>query len=120
MCMVDEGEPADLAVVREIRARKPRKCDECQGPIRVGDLYRRSKFLYDDYWSSFAMCEGCLEGAARWLTKECGGYLCGGVEEDLYEHWLERFNLGISNAEIIGLGRLVVEMRRRRAQRPAA
>lgn len=115
MCMVDYGEPADLAVLDEVRARKERKCDECQGPIKPGDIYKRSKFLYDGYWSTFAMCPACIAGPAQWLNQQCGGYLCGGVEEDLYEHWGERHELGITDAEIIGLGRLVLEMRKRRA-----
>lgn len=115
MCMVDYAEPADVADVAEVRARKARKCDDCQGPIAVGETYRRAKFLYDGYWSSFAMCPACMAGPARWLTEQCGGYLFGGVEDDLGEHWGERHELGISDAEILGLGRLVIEMRRRRS-----
>lgn len=124
MCMVDDCEPCDLSNVKEMRSRKDRKCDECRGPILAGEIYTRAKFLYDGYWSSFAMCEACKIGPARWLTDQCGGYCFSGVGEDLYEHWEDRFGLGVSDAEIIGLGRLVIEMRwrggRRRAQRATA
>lgn len=119
MCMVDYAEPADVSHVDDVRARKPHRCDDCRGPIAIGETYRRAKFLQEGYWSSFAMCPACMAGPARWLTEQCGGYCFAGVEEDLAEHWSERHDLGISDAEILALGRLVIEMRRRHGREEA-
>ena len=85
MCMIDYGEGADVYVARVRKARKPHKCDECGRIVNAGEQYLYASMLYERHWSSFATCEHC-QSASQWLSDNCGGYLHGGVLEDIQEH----------------------------------
>lgn len=100
MCMIEDAEIADIyreTVVH--RARKPHKCLDCFREIAPGESYTAVDMLYDGRWTHEEMCAHC-HAAAQWLVKECGGFLVGGIEEDLEMHWREeepyigRFSLG--------------------------
>jgi hypothetical protein len=67
------------------RAAKEHKCAECFRPIAVGETYYRATGLYDGQWDTHHTCSHCYV-ACQWLVDNCGGFLHGGVDEDIYEH----------------------------------
>ena len=86
MCMVDGGEPATLYRDKVVaRARKVHECAECGRTIELGEQYHTATMLYDGWWSTFASCVHCM-AAEAWLKDQCGGFLHGGVLQDLQEH----------------------------------
>lgn len=105
MCRIEDSEMSDLIVTSYPRAAKNHACFECRQAISKGDVHLHSKSLYDGHWSSARLCQRC-EAAAKWLTRECGGYIFGEIEEELVEHWHEGY-------QSLPLGRLIVHMRRR-------
>ena len=88
MCMVDDAESAAVCETIIRKARKDRQCHECFRVIRKGERYEHASVLFDGHWTTNDTCEGCL-WAREWLIKECGGYLFGGVLEDLQQHHYE-------------------------------
>lgn len=88
MCSLDGADPCDVyhAVMRT--AAKPHKCYECGNQIAKGTRYETATMLYDGRWTTCRTCPHCL-AAARWLELVCGGYLHGGLSEELEEHWSE-------------------------------
>lgn len=109
MCMVDYGEPATLYNARVVtHSRKARKCEECRRDIAIGEKYHSASMLYEGRWSTYDTCEHCM-AAQRWLTAQCGGFLHGGVDEDLREHVHE---LTFAPGEAVALLRLIVGIRR--------
>ena len=91
MCMIDYGETADVFIAEQRKARKAHQCSECERMIEPGEQYSHSRWLYDGYWESSATCQHC-NAAAKWLVKVCGGWLIGGLSEDLEEHRDEGYN----------------------------
>jgi hypothetical protein len=115
MCLIDMADgPFAVYVAKQRVARVRRHCNECHAWIEAGDTYRWSKGLFDRRWTEYRICLACFDGPCAWLSDVCGGWLHHGVHEDLDEHWSERWKLGISAAEVLYLGRLVVAMDRRR------
>lgn len=105
MCMIDGGERYDLLVQREVKkSRKDHTCYECGRLIKVGESYRVYGGLYDGKWDTHPTCQHCLV-ACEWLVKNCHGFLCGGVYEDIEQH--------ADEYHIFGLFRLEIGMRRR-------
>jgi hypothetical protein len=105
MCAVDDADPCDVWHAVYPTARKRHVCEECQRSIQTGETYRRVKMLYEGYWSESITCAHC-EAAGAWMGEVCGGYLGGGLDEELREHWSEGY------ASIL-LGRLILGMRER-------
>lgn len=60
-CDIDDDPPSFWAVNRVKRARKPHKCDECHGPINIGEGYRRSIGVWEGDFLSFEECFLCEE-----------------------------------------------------------
>lgn len=106
MCMVDDGDYAEVYVRRDRRARKPHRCYECARVIAPGEGYEEARSLYPDGWSTFRTCAHC-QVVQAWLRRECDGFLHGGTLEDLRSHWWEDDLL-----RGMELGRLVVGSRR--------
>lgn len=105
MCMIDGGDPPKVYHSKTRTARKERKCDECSRTIMKGEPYLYASMLYDDYWSSFSVCQHC-QTPAQWLTDNCGGYAHAGILEDINEHRMEYRELRYS------MLRLEIGMRR--------
>lgn len=108
MCMVDDsdGPVKHIDEGRYVRARKAHKCQECMRQIRPGERYHREVFLGDDRApETWKTCEHCMV-AREWLRCECGGWIYGGVEEDVAEHWHD------GEGDDINLARMIVGMRR--------
>lgn len=107
MCMVDDGDPAEVfdeAVIA--KSRKEHLCFECKGRIEKGESYRRIFMVTDGDAMTVKQCLFCIE-ASEWLNNQCGGYCPGYIYDDLYEHWSE-------GEKTVELGRLLLGMRRRR------
>lgn len=86
MCMIDDadGRSTVLGESHPI-ARKQHKCFECARTIEPGETYLAESLLFEGEFSAHKTCSHC-EVARAWLAAECGGWLYGGVEEDIREH----------------------------------
>lgn len=103
---------AEVEGVRERRARKRRRCDECHGPIEPGDTYRYLTWKYGEGWSDFSCCAACCAGPIAFCLRNCGCVLYGGVEDHLTDVFRE-YEFTTPGVRF-RLGRMLVEMRRRR------
>lgn len=86
MCNVDNADES-VTVLSDTRprARKPHRCDECARTIEPGEAYRRHSFVFEGRVGCSKCCTHC-EVARAWLRDECGGWIYGGVLEDIAEH----------------------------------
>lgn len=88
----------------ERKARTPHECYECGRTIQPGETYHRTAVVCDGRFEAYKHCGQCAI-VADWLLKTCSGFLFGGVEDDLGEHWSEDYRC-------LDLGRLIVGMGR--------
>lgn len=89
MCRAEDAEPWKIFQHTTPTARKAHTCVECGRTIQSGEQYHRGRgVLYGGPWESYAWCRHC-DAAARWLSRECGGYLFEEVLTELVEHWNE-------------------------------
>lgn len=95
MCMVDFSD-GRVTVIRDEwrKARKAHKCNECFRVIAAGERYSFEFFTFDGDCNSHRTCEHCMV-VRGWLTDECGGFLYGGVEEDIHEHASEGYGFRV-------------------------
>lgn len=109
MCMFDDGEGWAVFHDETRTCAKPFRCGECGRDVGRGEryYYAAGKLCGYDGWESYKTCAHCRWIAAAWLSGECGGWLFGGVYEDLYEHRHEVESLDLA------LGRAIVGMRRK-------
>lgn len=107
MCMIDHGDmdPRGFSHTRMVRARRPHRCCECSRTIMPGEVYERTKALYEGRFDTYHACAHCVPAKA-WLSDNCGGYVFMGVWEDIAEHVQEYRRLTFP------LGRLLVASRR--------
>lgn len=85
MCAYDDSDPVTMLGESNPKARKPHKCAECGRTIEPGETYRLERFVFDGKMSAHKTCSHCL-AARNWLGAECGGWIFGGVANDLREH----------------------------------
>lgn len=85
MCMVDDADRSTSLGELYPRARKPHKCEECRRTIEPGEVYSLSKTLFDGRVHAYKTCSHCVV-ARDWLSANCGGWIYGGVWEDIEEH----------------------------------
>lgn len=86
MCMFDNCDGTVTMLSEAIpTARKAHKCRECGRAIESGEKYHVERFVFDGELTTHKTCAHCMV-ARCWLHDECGGYVFGGVEEDLREH----------------------------------
>lgn len=109
MCMVDEGEGWAVSRDGHRVASRPYRCYECDREIAMGERYYYLTGIIngDHHWETYRLCAHC-DWAAGWLRGQCNGFLFGGVQEDLRNHWDEDVLL-----RDFDLGRRIVGMRRR-------
>lgn len=105
MCAIEGAEPWDFVHDEQRTARKTHRCYECDRAIHPGERYHILTGLYDGRWSTERTCKHCA-AAGVWMQRVCGGYLTGGLLEELVEHWHEGYRS-------IGLGRLIAGIRHR-------
>lgn len=86
MCMADSADGYCTTINQAWRkAAKKHRCSECRRQILPGEGYRYEFTRFDGEVSQHHTCEHCLV-ARQWLMENCGGWLYGGVEEDIQEH----------------------------------
>lgn len=108
MCMYDDAETVEpIEDGHYVTARKDHKCHECKRTIKAGEKYHTEAHFYEGF-VRHKTCAHCMV-ARGWLSDECGGWVFGGVYEDMREHC----NYG---QYPIGVYRLAVGMRRRWAR----
>lgn len=93
MCMVDSanGFVTVLTEPRMVKARKVHLCDECCRFIQAGEHYERGSHIWEDELNTTRVCRQCRV-ARKWLVSRCGGWVYGGVQQDIREHaqeWAE-------------------------------
>jgi hypothetical protein len=85
MCMADDADRSTPLGELYPRARKPHRCGECFRTIEPGERYTIHKTLFDGRVDVYKLCAHC-DVARAWLGDNCGGWLYGGVWEDIDEH----------------------------------
>lgn len=94
MCMIDYAERCTVLSDTEPTARKAHRCDECHRIIEPGEKYKNESLLMDGQASTHKTCRHCLR-VREWLCDECGGWVYGGVEEDIREHSWEGYGVAV-------------------------
>lgn len=92
MCMF-EGADCEIGFHKATMrtARKQHVCQECGRMIEPGESYEFVAAKYDgDLWTG-KTCAHCV-AVRKWLIEVCGGYIYGGVRDDLSEHKHEGYN----------------------------
>ena len=87
MCNTDYDYPSVYSV-KEHKARKIHKCDECYSKINIDEKYRSHFGVWNGKASTFKACHFCMI-AQDWLKIECGTYMLGGLREEIEEHAFE-------------------------------
>src|SRR5665213_2830283 len=82
------------------KARKPYKCEECHGPIVVGETYEYTVAKYDGHLDVYRTCAHC-QVAKAWLYANCGGALVSEVIEEIKEHAEEYPRLALPLLRIV-------------------
>lgn len=100
MCMIDYADERCIVLHEgNPTARKQHTCSECGRTIRVGETYENACLLYDGTKSTSKTCVHCQE-VRRWLSRECGGWCYGGVEEDIAEHAHEGYGWPVARMAV--------------------
>src|SRR4051812_27618700 len=95
MCMIDDSDGnVTMLSERTPVARIAHKCAECARDIRPGERYTVERFVFEGSLSAHKTCGHCLR-VREWLRDECGGWLFGGIEEDIREHAAEGYGIAV-------------------------
>ena len=82
MCMIDHDGDDCIVLSEYVRtARKEHKCYECGAKILPGNKYLIQNTARDGEMQVFKTCTDC-KAKMDFLSKECGGFVYGGVCED--------------------------------------
>lgn len=86
MCMVDFSD-GTITVLHERypTARIAHKCNECNRAISPGEKYMVERYVFDGDAKTHKTCAHCCV-VRQWLASECGGWMYGGLHEDISEH----------------------------------
>ena len=110
MCMADDCDDYVTVLSKDLPvARKSQKCGECYRKIEPGELYQRENAIFGGEFVSYITCKQCVVVRA-WLSRQCGGFVYGGIGEDVEGH-LQDYMLPLPVR--FGIARLVVGMRAR-------
>jgi hypothetical protein len=66
-------------------ARKDHVCYECGRTISKKEKYQYTFGVWGGDVNTYKTCEHCVVGQ-KWLWETCGGYLHGGLDEEMREH----------------------------------
>lgn len=95
MCNVDYSDGyVTILHDRHPIAKKEHRCGECHRTIWRGESYMTERTIFDGNAETHKTCLHC-QIARDWLVGECGGFLYGGVKEDIYEHAREGYGFGV-------------------------
>lgn len=76
-------DPAEVYVATTPKAKKPHRCCECRGTIRVGETYERVFMVYCGDASTSKTCMDCV---ALWCDlRRSSGDPCGALHGGLIE-----------------------------------
>lgn len=106
VCAIDDVEPWEVYREESRRARKEYRCFECGRTIEPRESYLHSTGKLDGDWLTQRICAHCA-AAGQWMVKVCGGWMLGGLDVELKEHWDEEPEL-----RHLWLGRVIVAMSR--------
>lgn len=84
MCSLDYDSPLFYRQTYR-NARKEHKCSECGRIIMPTEFYQYAIGKWDRALSVFKTCINCCV-PQKWLLEKCGGYLHGGLYEEILEH----------------------------------
>jgi hypothetical protein len=84
MCSIDYDVASVYSETDRI-ARKEHICCECSRIIEKKEKYRHVFGVWVGKVSIFKTCSNCLK-PQEWLKKECGGFLHGNLEDEIFEH----------------------------------
>jgi hypothetical protein len=107
MCAIDWSDGWEFYSAAERRARKDHKCYDCNRVIHRGETYHHAAGKSDGYFCDYKICAHCI-AAGAWLNAACGGWLYGGIGEELREHWQYE-----PDHHSMALGRIIIGHRRR-------
>ncbi len=86
MCNIDYVDiSCEFYSERQPKARKDHVCGDCFRTIKAGENYLYISGSWEGDFSTHKQCLNCQK-VANLLTKHCGGYLFGEMDEDLIEH----------------------------------
>ena len=68
-----------------VKARRDRKCEECSGLIRTGQLYSRAKGCWDGQWQTYSECLPCFALRQAWHDTEGCWPSLGNLRDDVIE-----------------------------------
>lgn len=90
MCFYyDDSESAEFWTEKIVKARKPRKCNACNGAIEIGDLYDRITYLFEGDFETLHYCGVCHHTRymihLEELEKGCREYDSWCQHDDLWE-----------------------------------
>jgi hypothetical protein len=89
MCMVDGCDLEGTFLGSKMRrARVQHTCQDCGRKIEAGEQYMTARWAMEGTVETMKMCLHC-DVAAEWLRDNCGGFVYGGVWEDIDEHVYE-------------------------------
>ena len=83
--MVDDSDSAEFYRAEMRHSRRQRRCEECTRWIYPGEIYETATMKHDGRIFRHMTCQHCI-AVRGWLTAVCGGFLHGGVDEDLADH----------------------------------
>jgi hypothetical protein len=100
MCMIDGADYTwDFYTQKTPTARKAHRCYECGRTIEAREVYDLLTAKGPEGIERYKTCAHCLV-ARNWLFAECGGYLAGGVGEDIDEHVSEGYGFGVARLSV--------------------
>lgn len=85
MCLYDDSDPASFYRETMRKARKEHRCAECFRTIKPKETYQMVFGIWEGRPSTHKTCNHCLQ-AQNWLRENCGGWMFGGIREDLDDH----------------------------------
>src|SRR5271167_2541790 len=85
MCSTDYdlAEPYSEKIVT---AKKDHECTECHRIIKTGEKYQYIWGVWARKTNTFKSCRHCII-PQEWLRAECDGWLLGGLEGEIEEHF---------------------------------
>lgn len=109
----DVGDMAEFYAAGVRRARKPYRCDECDGPINPGERYERAFMIHEGDPMTDRTCAACLP-MAQWVMRNCGCRIHGDLWRHLGEDVFGDMRGDLPPGVHFKVGRWLVEYRRRR------
>ena len=76
VCLLFDGETAEVFTQVDRKARRNYKCCECERPIAQGTVHQVCNVLCDGEWSTYRTCLVCAEIRKAFC---CEGEVVGGV-----------------------------------------